>query len=90
MIIIADKDISEYIPIMYDVKEKKWVTQFDMIECEAEGLLKMDFLGLENLTVIENTLKDIERIHGKKLSLANINLNNKEEVNEVIKIYLLR
>lgn len=84
-IIIADRDISDYIPIMYDQKEDTWVTQLDMIECEAEGLLKMDFLGLENLTVIENTLKDIERIHGRKISLYDIDLNNKEEVNEVIR-----
>ncbi len=84
-IIIADKDISEYIPIMYDAKEQKWVTQFDMTECESQGLLKMDFLGLENLTVIENTLKDIERIHGKKITLADIDLNNKEEVSDVIR-----
>lgn len=84
-IIIADKDISDYIPIMYDQKEKTWVTQFDMTECEAEGLLKMDFLGLDNLIIIENTLKDIERIHGRKIALSDIDLNNKEEVNEVMK-----
>lgn len=83
-IIIADRNISDYIPLMYDIKEQCWVTQLDMIQCEEFGLLKMDFLGLENLTIIGQTLKDIEKIYGIKIRLEDIDLNNKEEVKEVI------
>lgn len=83
-IIIADRDISDYIPIMYDKKEDTWVTQLDMKQCEAEGLLKMDFLGLENLTIIEKTIEGINENYGYKVSLQDIDFNNKEEVREVI------
>ena len=85
-IIIADRDISDYIPLMYDEKEGIWLTQFDMEVCEDDaGLLKMDLLGLENLTIIGGTLKDIERNHGKKITLSDIDVNNKDEVKEVMK-----
>lgn len=72
-VIIADRDVSDYIPLLYDEGKGMWVSQFDKDTCEADcGLLKMDFLGLENLTIIKRTLKDIEKNHGVKINLEDI------------------
>lgn len=82
-VIIADRDVSDYVPLLYDEKDKIWVTQFDKDTCEDVGLLKMDFLGLENLTIIKRTLADIERNHGIKLSLTDIPLNDQNVIREI-------
>lgn len=54
------------------------ITQYEMRSVEDLGLLKMDFLGLANLTIIENTLKLIEKIHGLKINIEEIPLEDKE------------
>jgi len=83
-VIIADRDVSDYIPLLYEEKDKTWVTQFDKDVCEADvGLLKMDFLGLENLTIIKRTLKDIEHNHGIKLSIFEIPLDDQNVIREI-------
>src|SRR5690606_4505577 len=58
-VVIADKDLLERIPLT-QVKGDK-TTQFTMTEVEECGLLKMDFLGLRTLTLIDDTLKLIAR-----------------------------
>jgi DNA polymerase-3 subunit alpha len=55
-VVIADKPLVEYLPL-YKGKKGEVVTQFDMKCVEKIGLIKFDFLGLRNLTVIANTLK---------------------------------
>ena len=62
-VVIADKDLIERIPLTR-VKDDK-TTQFTMSEVEEVGLLKMDFLGLRTLTLIEDTLKLIARARGR-------------------------
>ena len=54
-VVIADKPLVEYMPL-YKGKKGEVVTQFDMKYVEKIGLIKFDFLGLRNLTVIANTL----------------------------------
>ncbi|QTA82331.1 DNA polymerase III, subunit alpha [Desulfonema limicola] len=58
-VVIGDKPLVEYLPL-YKGKKGEVVTQFDMKRVEQIGLVKFDFLGLRNLTVIENTLQLIE------------------------------
>lgn len=83
-VIIADRDVSDYIPLLYEEEDDMWITQFDKDVCEADaGLLKMDFLGLENLTIIKRTLADIERNHGVKLTLADIPLDDQNVIREI-------
>ena len=55
-VVISDKPLVEYLPL-YTGKKEEVVTQFDMKVVEKIGLVKFDFLGLRNLTVIDNTLK---------------------------------
>jgi DNA polymerase-3 subunit alpha len=54
------------------------ITQFDMGACEELGLLKMDFLGLRNLTVLDDCLANIERNKGETVVLENLPLDNAE------------
>ncbi|MBD3282438.1 MAG: DNA polymerase III subunit alpha [Candidatus Portnoybacteria bacterium] len=54
------------------------VTQYDMKTIEGLGLLKMDFLGLKNLTIIENTINLVETLYNKKINIDNTPLNNKK------------
>ena len=59
-VVISDKPLVEYLPL-YKGKKDEIVTQFDMNIVEKIGLVKFDFLGLRNLTVIENTLSLIKK-----------------------------
>ncbi|MBV9010016.1 MAG: DNA polymerase III subunit alpha, partial [Verrucomicrobia bacterium] len=60
-VVIADRDLTEYIPLARDVNGKEVITQFPMNPLTELGLLKMDFLGLKNLTVIEETVQLIRK-----------------------------
>lgn len=83
-VIIGDRDLSDYMPLMYDEEKQEWVSQFDMDYCQKDcGLLKMDFLGLANLTIIKNTLRDIERNHGKKITLYDIPYDDRDVIREI-------
>jgi len=70
-VVIAPGDISDYVP-MYKTPQTDLMTQYNMKDLEEAGLLKMDFLGLRTLTVIENTLDLIKQHHGIDLDLDTI------------------
>ncbi len=80
-VLITPKPIENYVPVQYDVSgsgEKTIITQYEMTAIEDLGLLKMDFLGLKNLTIIENALKIIKARKGKDININKIPLNNKK------------
>ena len=84
-VIIADRAVSEYCPLSYDEKKQLWITQYAKDSCEHDcGLLKMDFLGLENLNIIGGTFRDVEKNRGIKLTMASIDERNAKEVREVL------
>ncbi len=58
-VVISDKPVAEYVPLA--VNDEATVTQFTMTSLEELGLLKMDFLGLRNLTIIDDTEKYIRK-----------------------------
>jgi DNA polymerase-3 subunit alpha len=60
-VVIGDRDLMEYIPLCRDVNGKEIITQYPMNPLNDLGLLKMDFLGLKNLTVIEDTVALIRK-----------------------------
>lgn len=62
-VVISDQDLTEYTPLQRETNGDKVVTQYDMYTVgeDGVGLLKMDFLGLRNLTIIEETLKFIKQ-----------------------------
>src|SRR6266446_3796420 len=74
-VVIADRDLSDYIPLCRDVKGNDVISQYPMGPLNDLGLLKMDFLGLKTLTVIEDTLALIHK-HEQEFSLKNIPLDD--------------
>src|SRR5437899_115532 len=74
-VVIADRDLSDYIPLCRDVKGNDVISQYSMGPLNDLGLLKMDFLGLKTLTVIEDTLALIHK-REPEFSLKNISLND--------------
>lgn len=74
-VVIADRDLSDYIPLCHDVKGNDVISQYAMGPLNDLGLLKMDFLGLKTLTVIEDTLTLIHK-RDPNFSLKDIPLND--------------
>jgi DNA polymerase-3 subunit alpha len=75
-VVIADKDITEYTPLQREANGDKIITQYDMYSVGADyngvGLLKMDFLGLRNLTIIQESLRFIKDNQDKIVDFSNI------------------
>src|SRR5437899_2140968 len=74
-VVIADRDLSDYIPLCRDVKGNDVISQYPMGPLNDLGLLKMDFLGLKTLTVIEEALALIHK-RDPEFSLKNISLDD--------------
>jgi DNA polymerase-3 subunit alpha len=74
-VVISDRPLVDYLPL-YKGKKGEVVTQYDMKIVEKIGLVKFDFLGLRNLTVIANTRALIERQGKQPLDLENIELTD--------------
>ncbi|MGH3692437.1 MAG: DNA polymerase III subunit alpha [Pseudonocardiaceae bacterium] len=75
-VIMSSAPLIDIIPIQRRDSDGAIITQFDMNACEALGLLKMDFLGLRTLTVIDDALRSIERGGRPPLDLANLELDD--------------
>ena len=82
-VIIADKPLTDYTPVQKDTKSGKTLTQYDMyaldlnVREDAIGLLKFDFLGLRNLSVIQKCLSLIKETKGEEIDIDNIPLTDK-------------
>ncbi|WP_296129184.1 DNA polymerase III subunit alpha [uncultured Anaerococcus sp.] len=79
-VVISKDPLTEIIPLA--LSNDLVVTQFDMTEIEELGLLKMDFLGLRNLTVIKDTIKDIKKNYGVNIDIENIDVNDKNVIKQ--------
>lgn len=76
-VVIGDKPIVEYMPL-YRGQDGEVVTQFPMKYVERAGLIKFDFLGLRNLTVINNAVALIRKNHGVALEINELPLGDPE------------
>jgi DNA polymerase-3 subunit alpha len=77
-VVIGDKPLTEYLPLGRVSGKDDIITQWSMEDVEAAGLLKMDFLGLRNLTVLSSAIEIIEQTRGEKLDLQRIPLDDGE------------
>ena len=75
-IVMCQKDLDEVLPLT--VSEGMYLTSYSMEYLEELGLLKMDFLGLKNLTIIHNILSDIETTLGEKVNFNQIPLDDRD------------
>ncbi len=76
-VVISDKPLTEYLPLQQK-GEAELVTQFDMNDVAKLGLLKMDFLGLRNLDVIEAALAIIEKTRGVCIEIDRLPLDDEK------------
>ena len=76
-VVISQKSVDEYVPLSR-AQDGSITTQFTMTTLEELGLLKMDFLGLRTLTVIQNAVHQVEKNTGIRLDLQKIDYNDKK------------
>jgi DNA polymerase-3 subunit alpha len=75
-VIMSSEPLIDIIPIMKREADGAIITQLDYPTCEALGLIKMDFLGLRNLTVLDDALDNIRRNRGEELVLEGLTLDD--------------
>ncbi|QDK03418.1 DnaE-like DNA polymerase III alpha [Streptomyces phage Leviticus] len=75
-VIMSDEPLVDHIPVWVRPADGATITQFDYPSCEALGLLKMDFLGLRNLTIMGDAVENIRRNRGEHVDIENIPLDD--------------
>jgi DNA polymerase-3 subunit alpha len=81
-VVIAPRPLTELVPL-HRTKNDEIVTAFDMVAIEKLGLLKMDFLGLTTLTILDDALKLIEQTRAQKMVLDDIPLEDNDTYEKV-------
>ena len=80
-VVIAPKALSEYVPLQFDTKgDKKIITQYDMYSVGEDGigLLKFDFLGIRNLSILADAVERVQKIEGKTVDIENVPIDDKK------------
>jgi DNA polymerase-3 subunit alpha len=78
-VVISKDPLEEVVPLQFPTQnESTVVTQYEMHAIEDLGILKMDFLGLKNLTIIEETLAKIYKVQGQSIDIQKIPMDDKE------------
>ncbi|MBO2446313.1 DNA polymerase III subunit alpha [Actinomadura barringtoniae] len=75
-VIMSAEPLTDHVPVFMRPQDGVVITQFDYPTCETLGLLKMDFLGLRNLTIMDDAVKAVERRRGSPLNLLDIPLDD--------------
>ncbi len=75
-VIMSSEPLLDVIPLMRRPQDGAIITQFDYPTCERLGLIKMDFLGLRNLTVLDDALVNIQRNRGETVVLEDLTLDD--------------
>ncbi|WP_255563083.1 DNA polymerase III subunit alpha [Homoserinimonas sp. OAct 916] len=83
-VIMSAEPLLDVIPIMKREDDGAIITQFDQPPCESLGLLKMDFLGLRNLTVIQDALANIRENNGDEVVLEELDLDADQKTYELL------
>ena len=81
-VVISQKSVDEYVPLSLG-SDGSVTTQFTMTTLEELGLLKMDFLGLRTLTVIQNAVQLVEKNTGKKINIDRIDYDDKAVLDSI-------
>ena len=84
-IVISRDSLTEYLPVMQKGADNPVITQWDMGRVEQCGILKIDFLGLRNLGVIDSCIKLVEKNRGIKIDVDSIPIDDKKTFDELCK-----
>ncbi len=78
-VVISPLPLIEYVPLQYDPKgENKIITQYDMYNIEEAGLLKFDFLGIRNLSILADAVTLVKKFYNINIDIENIPLDDKK------------
>ena len=77
-VVIAPKPLYEYVPTQFDPKGGKIITQYDMYSVEEAGLLKFDFLGIRNLSILADSISLVKRFYNINIDIEHIPLDDKK------------
>ena len=77
-VVIADRPLTDYVPLQHVQNKEEIITQWAMGDVEKAGLLKMDFLGLRNLTILSKVIALIEQTTGEKVDPYAFSLDDAE------------
>jgi DNA polymerase-3 subunit alpha len=78
-VVISPTALTDFTPLQFDPKgEGKIISQYDMYSIEEAGLLKFDFLGLKNLTIIADAIDRIKKIEGVTIDYENVPIDDKK------------
>jgi DNA polymerase III subunit alpha len=81
-VVISPRPLNELVPL-HKTKNDEIVTAFDMVAIEKLGLLKMDFLGLTTLTILDDAVKLIAQTRGERITLEGLQLDDQETYQKV-------
>ncbi|MFA6397946.1 MAG: DNA polymerase III subunit alpha [Candidatus Paceibacterota bacterium] len=77
-VVISPTPLTDFVPIQFDPKGGKMITQYDMYAIEDAGLLKFDFLGIRNLAILGDSVKLVKKTHGIDIDIENVPLEDKK------------
>ncbi|MFA4890250.1 MAG: DNA polymerase III subunit alpha [Candidatus Paceibacterota bacterium] len=77
-VVISPTKLTDYIPLQREPNGEKIITQYDMHAVEDAGLLKFDFLGIRNLSILGTAVNLVKKIHKKEIDLDNLPENDKK------------
>ncbi len=78
-VVIAPTELTDFTPLQYDTKgEQKIITQYDMYSIEEAGLLKFDFLGLKNLSILKDCMRFVKKIYGIDIDIDTLPIDDKK------------
>ena len=84
-VVISPTDLTDYAPLQYEPNGDKIITQYDMYSVEEAGLLKMDFLGIKNLSTLGNSIELAKQRRGIEIDIENIPLDDKKTFEHLAK-----
>ncbi|MCC6290890.1 DNA polymerase III subunit alpha [Candidatus Nomurabacteria bacterium] len=77
-VVISPTELTDYVPLQLDPKGGKTITQYDMHAVEDAGLLKFDFLGIRNLSILEDSVRLVRQILKEEIEIEKIALDDKK------------
>jgi len=82
-VVIADEPLTNFLPLYKQTDSDDIITQFEGPMVEKVGLLKMDFLGLKTLSIIQRAVDLIEQIHGRKVDIESIDITDQKVFRDI-------
>ncbi|MDO8594807.1 MAG: DNA polymerase III subunit alpha [bacterium] len=77
-VVMSPTPLTDFVPLQLDPKGGKLITQYDMHAVEDAGLLKFDFLGIKNLSILADAVTLVKKIEGKDVDIENVPLDDKK------------